>query len=77
MITNKNEAKTMTKHISCDKTCQRECKNYCKCRKDYSWNPYWRAMERGVPLYHPHPTWQKSPQSTPPLSHQKLIPSTK
>ena len=57
MITNKNEAKTMTKHISCDckcklysttcnsdqkwnnNTCQRECKNYHKSKKDYSWNP--------------------------------------
>ena len=57
MITNKNEAKAMTEHISCDckckfnsticnsnqkwnnKTCQCECKNYCKCKKDYSWNP--------------------------------------
>ena len=53
MITNKNEAKTMTKHISCyciwkfnsttwnsnrkwnNKTCQCECKNYRKCKKDY------------------------------------------
>ena len=55
MITNKNEAKTMTKHISCDKTCQCECKNYCKCRKDYSWNPYWRGMGRGVPHIIPTP----------------------
>ena len=57
MITNKNEAKAMTEHISCDckckfnrricnlnqkwnnKTCQCECKNYCTCKKDYSWNP--------------------------------------
>ena len=57
MITNKNEAKPMTKHISCDckckfnsitcnsyqkwnnKTCQYECKNYCKCKDDYNWNP--------------------------------------
>ena len=57
MITNKNEAKTMTKHISCDCQCkfnsttcnsnqkwnneafQCECQNYCKCKKDYSWNP--------------------------------------
>ena len=57
MITNKNEVKTMTKHISfnckckfnsttCNlnqkwnnKTCQRECKNYCTCKKDCSWNP--------------------------------------
>ena len=57
MIRNKNEAKAMTEHISCDckckfnsttcnsnqkwnnKTCQCECKNYCKCKKDYSWNP--------------------------------------
>ena len=22
-----------------NKTCQCECKNYCKCKKDYSWNP--------------------------------------
>ena len=22
-----------------NKTCQRECKNYHKCKKDYSWNP--------------------------------------
>ena len=35
----------MTEHISCDfkwkwnsKTCQCECKNYRKCKKDYSWN---------------------------------------
>ena len=57
MITNKNEVKTMVKHISCNwkcafnsttwnsnqkwnnKTCQRDCKNYRNCRKDYSWNP--------------------------------------
>ena len=57
MITNKNEAKAMAEHISCDceseshsatcnslqkwnnKTCQCECKNYRKCKKDYSWNP--------------------------------------
>ena len=57
MITNKNESKSMTEHISCDykckfnsricnsnqkwnnKTCQCECKNYCTCKKDYSWNP--------------------------------------
>ena len=50
MITNKNEAKILTKHISSDckcqlinatcnsnqkynnKTCQRECKNYCTCK---------------------------------------------
>ena len=56
-ITNKNEAKAMTEHISCDckckfnsttcnsnqkwnnKTCQCECKNYCKCKIYYSWNP--------------------------------------
>ena len=54
MSTNKNEAKTMARHISCDckskfnstacnsnqkwnnRTCQCECKNYCKCKKDYS-----------------------------------------
>ena len=57
MITDKNEAKAMTEHISCDckckfnsttcnssqesnnKTCQCECKNHRKCKKDYSWNP--------------------------------------
>ena len=57
MITNKNEAKAITEHISCDckckfksttcnsnlkfnnKTCQCECNNYRKCKKDYSWNP--------------------------------------
>ena len=57
MITNKDEAKTMTEHISCDckckfnsttcnskqkwsnKICQCECKNYCKYKKDYIWNP--------------------------------------
>ena len=57
MITIQNQAKTMTKHISCDfkckfnsttcnsnkkwnnKKCQRECKNYRKCKKDYNWNP--------------------------------------
>ena len=57
MITNKNEAKATTKHISCDcnckfdsttcnskqkwnnEICQFECKNYCKCKNDYSWNP--------------------------------------
>ena len=51
MIANKNEAKAMTKHISCyckckfnstacssnqkwnNKTCQCECKNYCKCKE--------------------------------------------
>ena len=56
MITNKNEAKAMTKHLSCDckcifsrttchsnqkwndKTCQCECKNCRKCKKDYSCN---------------------------------------
>ena len=45
--------KTMAKHISCkfnstarnsnqkwnNKTCQCECKNYCKCKKDIRWNP--------------------------------------
>ena len=56
MLTNKNEAKPMTKHISCDckykfnstacnssqkwnERCQCKCKNYNKCKKDYSWNP--------------------------------------
>ena len=54
MITNKNEAKTMTKHISCDFKCkfnsttkqkwnnetfQCACKNYRTCTIDYSWNP--------------------------------------
>ena len=52
IITNKDEAKTMRKHISCDckckfnstirnssqkwnnETCQCECKNYRKCKKD-------------------------------------------
>ena len=56
IITNKNEAKTMPKHISCDCECKFnsttcnlnqkrnnetfpcECKNYRKCKKDYSWN---------------------------------------
>ena len=56
MITNKNEAKVMVKHISCDckckfnsaifnsnqkwndKTVQYKYKNYCKCKRDYSWN---------------------------------------
>ena len=56
MTTNKNEAKAMVKHISCNckckinstkynsnqkwnsKTCQCECKNYRKCKKDYSWS---------------------------------------
>ena len=54
---NKNEAKIMARHISCDckrkfdsaacnsyqkwsnETCQCECKNYHKCKKDYSWTP--------------------------------------
>ena len=54
---NKNEAKTMTEHISCEgkckfinrtcnsnqkcnnKTCQCEYKNYCTCKKGYSWYP--------------------------------------
>ena len=57
IITNKNEAKAITKLISCDfkcefnsticssnqkwnnNACQYECKNYCTCKKDYSWNP--------------------------------------
>ena len=56
-ITNKDEAKAMTEHISCDckrkfdsitcnskqkwnnKTCQCGCKNFCKCKENYSWNP--------------------------------------
>ena len=43
MITNRNEAKA--EHISCDwkkwkkKTSHYVCKNYCKCKKDYIWNP--------------------------------------
>ena len=54
MITNKNEAKTTEKHVSCDykckfnsttcnsnqkwsnENCQCKCKNYRKCKKDYS-----------------------------------------
>ena len=53
IITNNNEAKGVTDHISCDykckfnstcnlqqklnnNTCQCECKNYRKCKKDYS-----------------------------------------
>ena len=57
MIANKDEAKAVTEHISCDckckfnsatcnsrqkwnnKTCQCECKNYRKCKENYSWNP--------------------------------------
>ena len=55
MITNKDEAKALTEHISCDckskinsaacnsqhvtETCQCECKNYRKCKNDDSWNP--------------------------------------
>ena len=50
MITNKDVAKAMTRHISCDrkcsttynskqkwnnKTCQCECKNDHKCKEDY------------------------------------------
>ena len=56
MLTNKNQAKTITKYISCDfkckfnrttcksnqkrnnKTCQCECKNCYKCKKDYILN---------------------------------------
>ena len=61
MITNKNEAKTITKHISCDfnancttcdpsqiwnnKTCQYKCKNYGTCKKDYNLNPSKRTCE--------------------------------
>ena len=54
MIINKNEAKAIANHTSCDceskftmvnfnfnqkwnnKMCQCECKNYRKCKKDYS-----------------------------------------
>ena len=57
MITNKNEAKKVVKHISSDckykikrttctsneklnnDACQCEYNNYCKCKKDYGWNP--------------------------------------
>ena len=57
MLTNKNEAKLMAKHISCEckfkfssrtcnsnqkwnkKTCQCECRNDRKCKKDYNQNP--------------------------------------
>ena len=55
IITNKNKAKTMTKHILCDckckfnsTTCNSNQKwdnkicgrnNYRSCKKDYSWNP--------------------------------------
>ena len=57
MITNKNEAKAITEHISCDckckfdrticnsnqklnnATCRCERRNYCKCKKDYRWDP--------------------------------------
>ena len=57
MIANKDEAKAVTEHISCDckckfnsatcnsrqkwnnKTCQCECKNYRKCKENYSWYP--------------------------------------
>ena len=52
MITNKDEAKTMTEYISCSCKCKfnsatcnskqkwnnKTCKNY-KCEKHYSWNP--------------------------------------
>ena len=48
MITNKNEAKTMKEHIVVQNAIQNkkrnneisqyECKHYCKCKKDYSWN---------------------------------------
>ena len=65
IITNKNGAKTMDKHISCDfkckfnsvtfnsnqvwnnQTCQCECRNYLKCKKDYSWNPSTCICENG------------------------------
>ena len=57
MITNKDEAKAMTEHLSFDckckfnsticnskqkwnnKICQCECKNYRKCKENYSWSP--------------------------------------
>ena len=50
MITNKNEAKAMTKHISCDYKCKfnskicnqvkkQTIKHQCECKNDYSWNP--------------------------------------
>ena len=53
MIINKDEAKAITKHISCytcsttwnskqkynNKTFQCECKNFPKCEKYYSLNP--------------------------------------
>ena len=55
MIKNKNEAKPITKHISCDCKCtfnsttcssnqewhNKTCQyeKNCKCKKDYSWNP--------------------------------------
>ena len=55
MMANKNEAKTMAKHISCDfkckfngktcnqkwnnETCQCEWKNDREHKRDYSWNP--------------------------------------
>ena len=65
MITDKDEAKAMTKHISCDCKCkfnsatcnskqkwnnetfQCECKNYRKCKEDYSWNPSKCIWENG------------------------------
>ena len=28
-----------------NKTCQCECKNFCKCDKDYGWNPITRISE--------------------------------
>ena len=55
MITNKNEAKAITEHISCDCKCKSnsatcnskqkwnnktcQCKNYCQYKENYSWNP--------------------------------------
>ena len=30
---------TYVEKMDVNKTCQYECKNYCKCKKDYSWNP--------------------------------------
>ena len=58
MIANENEAKAMTKHISCDckckfnsatwtnETCLCACKNYLICQKDYK-----AAMETNFKLF--------------------------